>query len=171
MAGGPAVVAYDPRWPGAFAALRRWLDEALSDLGVRIEHVGSTSVPGLAAKPIIDLDLVVDTSHQVGTVTERLRELGYRHQGDLGIAGREAFEQPTKLPAHHLYLVIAGNQAHRDHIDLRDYLRSNPGAARAYERRKRELAPILALDREAYTRRKGEIVQELLREARVPRSR
>jgi GrpB-like predicted nucleotidyltransferase (UPF0157 family) len=123
-------------------------------------------VPGLDAKPIIDLDAVVPDAQWVGAAVAALRQAGWQHEGDLGITGREAFAPPAALTYHHLYLVVAGSAAYRDHIDLRDFLRSHPGHAARYAERKRALAPLLRTDREAYTRGKADMVTEFLRQAR-----
>jgi len=115
----PAEVAeYDPEWPAAFALIRAALGPALPR-SARIEHVGSTSVPGLASKPIIDVDVVVPDASAVPDIVARLGRLGYQHVGDLGIDGREAFAMPEPsigrdpLPYHHLYCVTRGSPAHR----------------------------------------------------------
>jgi GrpB-like predicted nucleotidyltransferase (UPF0157 family) len=94
------VVDYDPRWPETFAHLRSPILTALGDLAVAVEHVGSTSVPGLAAKPVIDISIVVPEKSDVPTGISRLAILGYVHRGDLGIEGREAFANPSGLPMH-----------------------------------------------------------------------
>jgi GrpB-like predicted nucleotidyltransferase (UPF0157 family) len=95
------VVDYDPSWPVTFAALREPIWRALADIAISVEHVGSTSVPGLAAKPIIDIDAVITSSADISAAIDRLATLGYVHSGTLGIEGREAFESPAG-PAHHL---------------------------------------------------------------------
>jgi GrpB-like predicted nucleotidyltransferase (UPF0157 family) len=97
-----------------------------------IEHVGSTSVPGLAAKPVIDMTVVVPTPAAMGAVIARLATLGYRHRGDLGVPGREAFDRPGGTPDHNLYACVAENDGLRNHLALRDHLRGNPAAARSY---------------------------------------
>src|SRR5262245_8084049 len=102
------VVDYDRAWPEMFAALRAWLWPVVGDLASSIEHIGSTSVPGLAAKPIIDFDIVVPSAERVPAVIERLAGLGYRHRGDLGVPGREAFYRPRSTLAHQLYVCVAG---------------------------------------------------------------
>jgi GrpB-like predicted nucleotidyltransferase (UPF0157 family) len=161
------VVPYDPGWPAVFATLCALLAPALEGLDVRLEHVGSTAVPGLAAKPIIDLDIVVASPGLVPAVVDRLAGLGYEHRGDLGIAGREAFRQPEDLPDHHLYVVVDGSSPYLDHVDLRDYLRSHPAEAERYARRKHEVAHLLTVDREAYVAAKADLVRELLIKARA----
>ena len=160
------VVEHDPDWPGQFARIRDRVTPALDTVEHRVEHVGSTAVPGLAAKPIVDLDVVVAEADVDRTVT-LLASLGYRHVGDLGIAGREALLPPAGEPYHHLYVVVDGSAALADHVDLRDYLVSHPAAAQRYTRRKYELAHLLETDRDEYVRQKGDIVEELLRLART----
>ena len=163
----PAVVAeYDPRWPGVFERLRDRLDAALADVPHVTEHVGSTAVRGLAAKPIIDVDVVVVDETAVGPSVKALAAAGWRHEGDLGIKGREAFLPPADAAYHHLYLVVAESRPHRDHIDLRDFLRMHPGHAARYGALKRQLAVLLETDRGAYARGKDEMITEFLRMAR-----
>ena len=98
------VVDYDEAWPARFETLRARIWPALSDVALRVEHVGSTSVPGLAAKPIIDMTVVVAQRSDVPAVIERMATLGYRHQGTLGVEDREAFEHGPDLPRHNLYV-------------------------------------------------------------------
>jgi GrpB-like predicted nucleotidyltransferase (UPF0157 family) len=88
------VVDYDPSWPDVFEVLRRPVWAAVRDVAVSVEHVGSTAVPGLAAKPIIDIDVVVASSDSLSKAIGRLATLGYIHRGDLGIDDREAFDSP-----------------------------------------------------------------------------
>ena len=157
---------YDPAWPQLFDNIRRRIAPAIEGMNVRIEHVGSTAVPGLAAKPLIDLDVVVRKSRDVEAVGERLASIGYVPEGDLGVAGREAFACPPDGLYHHLYVVVDGNAAHRNHIDFRDYLRKHPEEARRYADQKREVAYLLDVDREAYVEAKSGVVQEILKRAR-----
>lgn len=162
------VVDYDPQWPALFAALRARIGSALGDLAAAIEHVGSTAVPGLAAKPVIDIDVLLSSSGGLPEAVGRLAALGYLHQGDLGVAGREAFRQPADQPAHHLYVCAPGGQEFRRHIAFRDYLRSHPESARAYAELKRNLARLCRDDRGEYVSGKGEFVNETLRRAIPP---
>jgi GrpB-like predicted nucleotidyltransferase (UPF0157 family) len=98
MADPVVIVDYDPSWPATFEQLRDRLAATLGRLAVAIEHVGSTAVPGLAAKPIIDLDVVIADRIDLPAVIQRLRTLGYLHEGDLGVPGREAFTTPAGAP-------------------------------------------------------------------------
>jgi len=160
------VVAYDPEWPRWFARIRDRVTPALGPVGHRVEHVGSTAVPGLAAKPIVDADVVV-AEPDVDRAVALLAALGYQHAGDLGVTGREALLPPADELYHHLYVVVDGSAALADHVDLREYLVSHPAAAQRYARRKYELAHLLETDREEYVRQKGDLVEELLRLART----
>lgn len=123
------VTAYDPRWPALFEALRDRADAALTGVAHVTEHVGSTAVPGLDAKPIIDLDVVVPDKAAARAAVKALADAGWQHEGDLGITGREAFQPHGDAVYHHLYVVVAGSRPHRDHIDLRDFLRTHPAHA------------------------------------------
>ncbi len=114
------ITEYDPRWPVLFEELRVKFSELLGDMASAIEHVGSTSVPGLAAKPIIDLDVLLASAACLPETIRRLATLGYEHQGDLGIAGREAFRTPPDLFAHHLYVCLPNYEESRRHILLRN---------------------------------------------------
>ena len=96
------IKEYDPQWPILFEQLRAKFSELLGNMVSAIEHVGSTSVPELAAKPIIDLDVLLASAVYFPETIRRLATLGYEHEGDLGIAGREAFRTPPSLFAHHL---------------------------------------------------------------------
>jgi GrpB-like predicted nucleotidyltransferase (UPF0157 family) len=159
------VVEYDPAWPSLFEALAAPVRDAVGDLGAEVEHVGSTAVPGLAAKPVIDVDVVVRSPDDVPEAIERLRGLGYVHEGDLGIVGREAFLPPPGAVRHHLYVVVAGSAPHLEHIRFRDHLRAHPDAAAEYAELKRGLAQTHRADRDAYTAAKAGFVAATLTRA------
>jgi GrpB-like predicted nucleotidyltransferase (UPF0157 family) len=161
------VVPYDPVWAHVFESLRERLLVLLAGVDVGIEHVGSTAVPGLAAKPIVDIDVVAPSEEEIPDVVHRLASGGYLHCGDLGIPGREAFDVPPDVPYHHLYVVAMGTKPHLDHVLLRDYLRGHPDAAERYGRRKLEVAHLITAEsREAYMGAKAAIIEELLGTAR-----
>jgi GrpB-like predicted nucleotidyltransferase (UPF0157 family) len=164
----PLVVReYDDGWPALFRQLADRVGEGLADVPVSVEHVGSTAVPGLAAKPVIDIDVVVRSPEDVPRAIERLRGLGYVYQGDKGIAGREAFMWPPGTPAHHLYVVAEGSGPHGDHIEFRDHLRRNPDVAREYAELKRSLAAKDADDRVAYAEGKAAFIARTLAAAKA----
>jgi GrpB-like predicted nucleotidyltransferase (UPF0157 family) len=160
----PVVIEdYDPQWPQRFAVLRARIAAVLGALAAAIDHIGSTAVAGLAAKPVIDVDVLLRSADDLSAVIDALATLGYKHQGDLGVPGREAFRAPLSEFPHHLYVCPPESQEYRRHLAFRDYLRSNPEDARAYADLKRRLAAELGADRDAYTRAKTQFVQEILR--------
>jgi GrpB-like predicted nucleotidyltransferase (UPF0157 family) len=159
------VVEYDPLWVTTFEGLRQNIWPAVADVALRIEHVGSTSVPGLAAKPIIDMTVVVPTHSEVPIAINRLAGLGYVHQGNLGIEGREAFRTSGSGPRHHLYLCAANSLALRNHLTVRDYLRDHAEAARRYGDLKKMLARQYPENIDAYTQGKTAVILRILGEA------
>lgn len=168
---GPIVIAdYDPEWPDLFKKLRVAIASVLGDLAAAIEHVGSTAVPGLAAKPVIDIDVLLASADDLPRAIERLALLGYVHRGDLGVTGREAFSQPLGQPAHHLYVCPPDSIEYRRHIAFRDHLRAYPESARLYGELKRILGAEFRHDREKYNTGKTEFVNNLLRAALLPQT-
>lgn len=158
------VVDYDPAWPKLFESLRDRIASALGPMALAIEHVGSTSVPNMPAKPIVDMDVVVRTE-DVPVATAAMEALGYRHEGNLGIAGRDAFRWCADFPAHHLYVCPEGSPALRRHILFRDYLRTHPDAARDYAKHKLELAALHHDDRSKYQDAKAGFIDSIFRKA------
>jgi GrpB-like predicted nucleotidyltransferase (UPF0157 family) len=125
---------------------------------VSIDHVGSTSVPGCAAKPLIDLGVVVRSESDVRPAIMELELVGYRHRGDLDVPGRGAFHAPTGAPRQHLYLVVEGNLAHVNHILWHDLLRRDPAVAHDYGKLKFTLAARYGRDRDGYTEAKTDFI-------------
>jgi GrpB-like predicted nucleotidyltransferase (UPF0157 family) len=160
------VVAYDPEWPIVYQRLRLHVLGILGGLVVALEHVGSTSVPGLAAKPIIDLDAVIAPYSEMKEAIMRLEASGYEYLGDLGVAGREAFLAPPSMPPHHLYLCSPGGRELSRHILFRDYLRGHPDTCREYAALKRDLGERYRNDRDAYTQAKSSFIERVLVQAR-----
>jgi GrpB-like predicted nucleotidyltransferase (UPF0157 family) len=156
------VVAYDSAWPVIFERLAARVRECLADLVLRVEHVGSTAVPGLAAKPIVDIDAVVASAVEIPLAIERLATIGYVHEGNLGIEGREAFREPPGEDRHHLYLLAQGANELRRHIAFRDALRADARLRSEYAALKHLLADRHSKDREAYTSAKDAFVKAVL---------
>lgn len=154
---------YDLRWPQLFETLRSRIETVIPGMAATIEHVGSTAVPGLAAKPIIDLDVLLISATDLTLVIAKLASVGYEHRGDLGIAGREAFRTPPNDLPHHLYVCPSSSPEYSRHISFRDYLRTHPADASSYASLKRELVQNFGDDREAYTQAKSRFVAEILR--------
>jgi GrpB-like predicted nucleotidyltransferase (UPF0157 family) len=166
------ILDYQESWPAAFEELRECLANALSEFDVSVEHVGSTSVPGLASKAMLDIHVFVGPGSEIGAVIGRLGEIGYIHEGDLGVEGREAFRRlgpdvPFRDPKrdwypHHLYASTSGNVEALRHIAFRDHLRADAGGRDAYEAHKRRLAEEHAGDADAYSEGKRRFMLQVL---------
>jgi GrpB-like predicted nucleotidyltransferase (UPF0157 family) len=135
------IVAYDPAWPNAFSAERDRIAAVLRDLAVRIDHHGSTSVPGLAAKPIIDIQVSVQRLQPIEDYAARLVWLGYLHVPHPDDSFCPFFYRPVGWPhTHHVHVVQSGGAEERRTLAFRDYLREHPRVVHEYEQLKRELA-------------------------------
>ena len=159
------VLPYDPAWKDAFSAICAEVESAVGDLILGIEHVGSTSVEGLPAKPIIDLDVVIADDACFAALAEKMEQIGYYHEGNLGIPGREAFgyEGKTHLMKHHLYVCVQSAAELRRHIVFRDYLRAHPDAAAKYAAVKQEAARLYPYDIDGYIRHKSGCIEDIYR--------
>jgi GrpB-like predicted nucleotidyltransferase (UPF0157 family) len=159
----PLVICdYNPAWAEQFADLSAGIVASLQAIVLRVEHVGSTAVPGLAAKPIIDVDAVLASSADLPQAIRLLADLGYAHEGDLGVKGREAFRYPPGEVQHHLYVLIEGAAELRRHIAFRDALRADAALRDEYAQLKRFLAAQYSGDREAYTQGKSTFINTVI---------
>lgn len=159
------VEDYDPAWPRDFERLRQRIWPVLAGVALRIDHVGSTAVPGLAAKPIIDMTIVVASRLEVPATIERLAALDYVHRGNLGIDDREAFDHAADLRRHNLYVCRADTIGVVNQIAVRDYLRAHPEVAARYGVLKKALANRFPGDIDRYVLGKTDFVLEILRRA------
>jgi GrpB-like predicted nucleotidyltransferase (UPF0157 family) len=161
------IAAYNPDWPKRFEQIAAYVKAFLPE-GCTIHHVGSTSVPGMPAKDIIDID--VEYTHGfLQAVIDGLKDAGYEHQGDLGIPGREAFKpvpdsRAASLPAHHLYACEAGAPELKIHLAFRDYLRAHPGRAE-WLGKKKILVDASAKSRDEYMEKKGCYYEPIVQES------
>ena len=157
------VVAYDESWQFAFEKIKSEIESAIGDLIVGIEHVGSTSVKGLSAKPCIDVDVIIKDYSRFAEILGRLASIGYVHEGNLGIKDREAFGYADKphLMMHHLYVCPQYSEELHRHITFRDFLRKNPAAVEKYSRAKEKAAELYPCDIEKYIEHKSPCIQEL----------
>lgn len=158
------VLPYNEEWPQTFGRLRDIVWPSVSDFALALEHVGSTAVPGLAAKPVIDLCIVIRARADALLGVERLSRLGYVHRGDLGVPDREAFGHPETLPRHHLYMAPQGSLSLRNQLAVRDFLRANPDRANAYGDLKHRLAQQFPNDIDGYIEGKTDFILEILKE-------
>ena len=160
------VLPYDAAWESAFEAIRAEIQTALGDLMLGIEHVGSTSVKGMSAKPCIDIDVVIRDYSVFDAVVQKLDAIGYIHEGDLGIQDREAFKYADKphLMTHHLYVCPRDSEELHRHIVFRDFLRKNPEAVKKYSRVKETAAQLFPDSIDQYIEYKSPCIEELYKE-------
>lgn len=157
------VLPYDPAWKDAFEEIKGEIESALGDLILGVEHVGSTSVEGLSAKPCIDVDVVIQDYSVFAEVVRRLEAIGYSHEGDLGIRDREAFRYSDKphLLTHHLYVCPRDSRELHRHLTFRDFLRSHPEAAKQYSQVKERAAQLFPEDMDQYIAYKSPCIARL----------
>jgi len=156
------VTAHCDDWPARFERVASDLTAALRSVpGAVVEHVGSTAVPGLAAKPVIDVDVIV-AEDDLPAAIAALTSVGYAHRGDLGVEGREAFHPPDEDPRRNVYVCVAGNLNVRNHLAVRDVLRSRDDLRDEYGAVKLSLAREADLDITAYIARKSAVLQKVL---------
>jgi GrpB-like predicted nucleotidyltransferase (UPF0157 family) len=157
------VVDYDPHWAERFDDLRDLYASAMERASVpvvAIEHVGSTAVPGLAGKPVVDVDIVVDHD-QVTSASAVLEDMGFRALGELGIPERWAFKEPDLLPRTNTYVVVRDSLALKNHLCLRETLRADAELRNEYSAVKRQVAATAA-DIYEYGRGKDAMIQTIL---------
>ena len=157
------VLPYDAAWKTAFEDIKREIQYALADLIIGIEHVGSTSVEGLSAKPCIDIDIIIQDYTAFDKIVKKLANIGYVHEGTLGIENRAAFRYSNKphLMTHHLYVCPQNSKELHRHIAFRDFLRNNPEAARQYGQIKETAAQLFPDDIDQYMAYKSPCIAEL----------
>ena len=160
------VLPYDEAWAIAFEDIKTEIEKALGDLIIGVEHVGSTSVAGMSAKPCIDLDVIIKDYSVFDAVRDKLATIGYIHEGDLGIKDREAFQYSGKphLMAHHLYVCPRDSEELHRHIAFRDFLRGNDDAAKKYSLVKETAAKLFPDDIDQYIEYKSPYIEELYRQ-------
>ena len=160
------VLPYNEQWKHDFLQIKTELTNVLGQLTIEIEHVGSTSVQGLSAKPIIDIDVVIKDYSGLENVILALGKIGYQHEGNLGIAGREAFRYDGKehLRKHHLYVCLEDSPELKRHIAFRDYLQTHPDAVREYSRIKEEGAELYPNDIDRYIEHKSPFIEKIYAE-------
>lgn len=160
------IEPYNPEWKKSFEDIKQVLASALNDLGTpfEIQHIGSTAIPGLIAKPVIDIDIILHDKFLLKDLSARLEKLGYINKGEQGITGRFAFRQSSdftpltknnyKWPSHHLYVCFSDSLALKNHIVFRDALLSDTELVDRYAQLKKSLVEEKGVTRATYTKRK-----------------
>ncbi len=164
MLGKIVIEDYNPGWPAYFEEERARLAQAFGPYALDIHHVGSTSVPGLGAKPIIDIAVATERYPLPDEVVARVLALGFEHKGEFGIPRRHYFRRASNgRYGVHVHANERTSDDYKRHLLFRDYLRAHPQRARAYEELKRRLAEQAGHDREVYTEMKAGFIMETLR--------
>ena len=156
------VEKWNPQWKYEYEKIVASLGKDIIYNSIKIEHVGSTSVEGLSSKPVIDLDIVIEKD-KFEIIKELLNKKGYKHEGDLGIEGREAFSYSGKeeLMTHHLYVCPKDSKELFKHITFRDFLKNNPALASEYSKVKEQAAVLYPDDIDKYMEFKSEIIEKI----------
>ena len=160
------VLPYDVAWESAFEEIKNEIEAVIGNMILGIEHVGSTSVKGLSAKPCIDIDVIIQDYSAFDEVVRRLGTIGYIHEGDLGIKDREAFKYSGKehLQMHHLYVCPQYSEELHRHVTFRDFLRSNPEAVKKYSLIKEKADELFPNDIAGYIEQKSPCIEDLYKE-------
>ncbi|WP_299022791.1 GrpB family protein [uncultured Photobacterium sp.] len=153
------VVSYDPKWAELFELESRAISDVVGQTVVNIHHIGSTSVTGLAAKPIIDILLEVTDLHSLDVLSSGLISLGYESKGEFGIAGRRFFQKGGNNRTHHLHAFKVGDSNVVRHIAFRDYLIAHPDIATEYGRLKTKVALGCNNDPDSYCSGKNDFIK------------
>ena len=162
------VEKWNPQWKYEYEKIVASLGKDIIYNSIKIEHVGSTSVEGLSAKPVIDLDIVIEKD-KFAIIKELLNKKGYEYEGDLGIEGREAFSYSGKeeLMTHHLYVCPQGSKELFKHITFRNFLKNNPALAAEYSKVKEQAAVLYPDDIDKYMEFKSEIIEKIYKKCRL----
>ncbi len=163
------IKKYTADWINYFMELKREIEKGLFGIEFHIEHVGSTSIPGLDAKEIIDLDIIYESEREFNLIKDGLIEIGYYHNGNQGIDQREVFKRTGELTntvldtiKHHLYVCSRGSEALERHLLFRDFLRANEGARLEYQTMKYELAENANQDKNLYAELKELTINDFI---------
>ena len=156
------IEKWNPKWKDEFEKIVASLGKDIIYNSIKIEHVGSTSVEGMSANPIIDLDIVIEKD-KFEIIKRLLNDKGYEHEGDLGIEGREAFSYSGKeeLMTHHLYVCPKDSKELFKHITFRNFLKDNPALAAEYSKVKEQAAVLYPDDIDKYMEFKSEIIEKI----------
>jgi hypothetical protein len=165
---GVVVEKWNPQWKYEYEKIVDSLGKDIIYNSIKIEHVGSTSVEGLSAKPVIDLDIVIEKD-KFAIIKELLNKKGYEYEGDLGIEGREAFSYSGKeeLMTHHLYVCPKNSKELFKHITFRNFLKNNPALVAEYSKVKEQAAVLYPDDIDKYMEFKSEIIEKIYKKCRL----
>jgi GrpB-like predicted nucleotidyltransferase (UPF0157 family) len=160
------VKPWNPRWASHYNGEAERLRRIFGPVLVSVEHIGSTSVPGLAAKPIIDILVTATSLEEVERLTPMIEREGYASKGEQGVPGRRYFRKGSNLRhTHHVHVYRHGDSRYQAELLFRDFLRAHPERAREYQELKQRLAILFRRDPGAYTEGKTDFIKQVLAEA------
>jgi len=159
------IVEYDPDWPRLFRGRGEQLRRALGEVALRIDHIGSTSIPGLAAKPIMDIQISVAAFEPLDAFRQPLERLGYIFRADNAERTKRYFRETPGTPREHIHVRKAGSWGEQFALLFRDYVRTHPDEAAQYAAIKRDLAERYRDDRHRYTEAKNPFIWSVMQRA------
>lgn len=169
---GNFIEPHQAKWKIEFDQLKDVLLQVLEGFEVDVQHVGSTAIPELFAKPILDIDIILNNKSLIKNIVGRLERIGYKSRGEQGIPGRFAFRQESertpnigknkKWQEHHLYVCFLDNLALKNHLLFRDALLKDPKIVQEYSQLKISLTREIGMTRECYTKKKTDFIVSLL---------
>lgn len=158
------LLPHNPEWKEFFQEVKNKVWPHVQDFACSMEHVGSTSIPGLIAKPVVDMVIIVGSEENSKKAIQALTKLGYEHRGDLGIHGREAFRRPPGTSKHHLYVVLDDSVSLKNHLLFKKYMLENHAGRQQYSELKKNLAEKYANDIDQYCIGKTGFIVNILRQ-------
>jgi len=161
------VVSYNPNWKDMCKEESEKIKNILNDIIVDIHHIGSTAIPGIKAKPVIDILVEVKDIGAVDQYNNKMEELGYEVMGEYGIPKRRFFRKGGNNRTHHIHIFQVGNEEIERHINFKEYLIAHPDKAREYSKLKEKLTNKYTYDVENYTNGKSDFIKEIDRKAKL----
>jgi GrpB-like predicted nucleotidyltransferase (UPF0157 family) len=161
------VVSYNSNWKKMYKEESEKIKNVLSDIIIDIHHIGSTAIPGIKAKPVVDILVEVEDIEGVNQYNHKMKELGYEAMGEYGIPKRRFFRKGGNNRTHHIHVFQLGNKEIERHINFKEYLIAHPKEAREYSKLKEKLANKYNYDVENYTNSKSDFIKEIDKKAKL----
>jgi len=161
------VASYNPNWKNMYKEESGKIKNILNDIIIDIHHIGSTAIPGIIAKPVIDILVEVKDIEGVDQYNHKMEELGYEAMGEYGIPKRRFFRRGGNNRTHHIHIFQTGNEEIERHINFKEYLIAHPDKGREYSKLKEELVNKYTYDVENYTNSKNDFIKEIDRKAKL----
>ena len=164
------VVSYNPNWREMYKEESEKIKNILNDIVIDIHHIGSTAIPGIKAKPVIDILVEVKDIEGVDQYNHKMKELGYEAMGEYGILKRRFFRKGENNRTHHIHIFQVGNEEIKRHINFKEYLIAHPDKAREYSKLKEKLANKYSYDVENYSNSKSDFIKKIDRKAKLEKN-